>query len=568
MKFKAVEFKKMELSLNKANLLIFTFACLPFLPTLLNGFVLDDIAHISENYQLRSLSYFKDVFFQATFPGNLYRPVVDSTYALTYHFFSSSAWAYHFVNILLHIFVCAALFSFLRKVTSYQAAFWGSLLFAVHPVHSEVVANISYRTESISALFILLTLNASLTRRSAWRVFIFSSLAFFSKESSLCLLLLLPLSHYFFSHPLKIRLLARAIVPVIGAALLYLVSRILVLGSLTALDYQIPEIDNVLVSLSTRERIEAGFILLGRYMFISLTGLELSPDYSLNKIVPGELSFISFEFVIALIALLLAVYGLRRKTNVSFFALWFFLSFSITSNILLPIGTIFADRLAYLPSVGAIGLLVEAVKQKDWRARWWIIAAVFIALSLRSTYLGAQWRDKRSFSLYAYKVAPESAKAKVWYAVEKIKEEKVEKAIAELNQASMIYPSSPHIYYWRAAAYEKLGKEERAVRDLKRALLFNPQHSDSNNFLARIYINNNQTDKAISLLLLALNFNNTDIRAKIALIAALTKKGNLAQARDYREEIKSLAAQNREFIYYSEQLDRAIRTEDVKGRKY
>ena len=68
--------------------------------------------------------------------------------------------ARHVVNVLLYILSVVVLLYFLRYVVlpgQPMVAFVAALLFTVHPIHTEVVANVKSRDEILSVLFISLT---------------------------------------------------------------------------------------------------------------------------------------------------------------------------------------------------------------------------------------------------------------------------------------------------------------------------------------------------------------------------------------------------------------------------
>ncbi len=100
---------------------------------------------------------------------------LSSTYAANWHpltwlshmadvdLFGVDAGRHHLVNVLFHILNTVLLFVVLKRMTG---AFWESALvaalFAVHPLHVESVAWVSERKDVLSALFMLLTMNAYL----------------------------------------------------------------------------------------------------------------------------------------------------------------------------------------------------------------------------------------------------------------------------------------------------------------------------------------------------------------------------------------------------------------------
>ena len=81
---------------------------------------------------------------------NLYRPLVSMTYAVQWWLHGADegdAWKFHLVNLLLHAAVTALVAELARRLGGLKLAWIVGLLFAVHPVHVEAVANIVGRAE-------------------------------------------------------------------------------------------------------------------------------------------------------------------------------------------------------------------------------------------------------------------------------------------------------------------------------------------------------------------------------------------------------------------------------------
>ena len=136
--------------------------------------------------------------------GGRYRPFALIVFALEVQFFGINPFVSHLINVLLFVFLIALLFRLLQKYIFRELnpnlAFLTCLLFVVHPIHTEVIANVKSRDELIA--FILLLLSA------------FSILRYLKNRK---LLSLLPAAFCFF-----ISLLTReSAIPFIGICLLY-----------------------------------------------------------------------------------------------------------------------------------------------------------------------------------------------------------------------------------------------------------------------------------------------------------------------------------------------------------
>ena len=144
-------------------LTIILVAIILFWQTLSFDFAYDDFYHIHQHSLVTSqditFSTILFPFFEATFPGDLFRPIAVLSYRLNYIFAELNPASYHAVNLILHIFCSLLVFTLtLTVLRNKWVAFVSALFFAVHPIHIEAVANIIGRAELLSCFFILASL--------------------------------------------------------------------------------------------------------------------------------------------------------------------------------------------------------------------------------------------------------------------------------------------------------------------------------------------------------------------------------------------------------------------------
>jgi len=114
----------------------------------------------------------------------------------------------HFNNIWTFALGCMLLYLLFSRYffrTNQDLAFLAALLFTMHPIHSEAIANVKSRDEIFSLIFISLTFFYSFKYMEfkkvgdlVWSCIMFL-LALLSKEYAVTLLILVPLSIYFFT---------------------------------------------------------------------------------------------------------------------------------------------------------------------------------------------------------------------------------------------------------------------------------------------------------------------------------------------------------------------------------
>ncbi len=102
------------------------------------------------------------------------RPLVNLTLALNYHFGKEEPWGYRLVNVIEHLAVAIILWSVLTytlRQSVFQGrfvhsgkplAFWGAMVWMVHPTHQDTVVYITQRTDLQMGLFYILAIQFSI----------------------------------------------------------------------------------------------------------------------------------------------------------------------------------------------------------------------------------------------------------------------------------------------------------------------------------------------------------------------------------------------------------------------
>ncbi|RIL09418.1 MAG: hypothetical protein DCC75_06560, partial [Proteobacteria bacterium] len=362
------------------------------------------------------------IFSAPTFPGDLYRPVTTWTFRLNYLLFGLDPSFFHAFNVALHAAVSVLVFELLLVVCcSASIALCGALIFGLHPIQVEAVANISGRAELLAAFFGLLSLLVFVRGAKSWFGGILAAVlllaACLSKESAAVFVFLIPLVSWFVAQMQRVRVWRGAIMLALGAALSVFL-RYLVLGSVfsvTRAPYYLAENPLASEGVSFLTRLLVGLQLLGRYLILLVYPVDLSADYSLGPQHFWEAVYGSQGMLWLSVLTVWCVLAVKlRRSPAGLFAFWYLGAFLVTCNILTPIGTIMADRLAYLPSIGFIGLTVWGVPRilpgkrvlKTALAALAILLAVFLSLGRIPV-----WKDNTSLFLQTSLDAPFSPKA-------------------------------------------------------------------------------------------------------------------------------------------------------------
>lgn len=327
---------------------------------------IDDNASIINNPDIRSLANAGKIFTRSFFGGrHYYRPMVTLSFMAEYHFFGLRSFYYNLTNFALHLAVAVTVFFLVFTLLEDRAvAFFSSLLFAVHPVHWEAVANIPGRAILLSAFF---TVNAffffclSEERRRFLACYVLSLVLFagglLSKESAAMLPAVL-LGYLFFSEKGAKRYFL--IIPYLAIIAVYLVCR-RALGIMEIYPWRsLPE---HVLGFTTFLRAALTYARL----LVWPTGLHF------DRAQPMFLKFSDpelFATLIAYLALGIAFFKFRRRLPgyALFFASWFCIELFPVSQVITTIGVgpgfiSAAEHFLYLPSIGAFALIALGVRE-------------------------------------------------------------------------------------------------------------------------------------------------------------------------------------------------------------
>lgn len=247
-----------------------------------------------------------------------------------------------------------------RKNT--DIAFLAALLFTMHPIHTEVVANVKSRDEIFSLLFICLTFifyfryDVSKKMKDIVWGSVFFILALLSKEYAAMLLVLIPIGLMIFHKRSVGEILGRFVIPVGGVIVVYAIFRFSSIGLASHQEdpRSIDPLNAPYMFANPAERLGSIINRLDDYLWLLFKPYPLSSDYSYanfayTDFTSGEV-WLSF-FVNVALAIIGVVYALRRHV-IGFAILWYFAFFMLVNNVLFEVGATMGERLIYHSSVG------------------------------------------------------------------------------------------------------------------------------------------------------------------------------------------------------------------------
>lgn len=599
-------------------LVLFAFSFLLYANTLTNRYALDDAIVITDNmFTTEGISGISGILTKDTFygffkeegkarlvSGGRYRPLSLVFFAVEGSLFGQNPLVGHLFNALWFGLTVVVLYWLLlrllpEKKDPLQAFFislTASLVFAAHPVHTEVVANIKGRDEILALLGSLGALLLSVEgyrRQKAWYA-LPAALVFFlglmAKENAITFLAVVPLTYYFFTKA-GAGAIVRQTLPFAAAAAVFLVIRGAVLGwglgepSLELLNNPFLKIEGGrYVPFTPGEKLATVLYTLGRYLQLLVMPYPLTHDYYPRHI--GIMHWGNWQVWLSFLAYLgMAVYalmGIRRKDPVSFGILYYLATLSIVSNLVFPVGTNMAERLIYMPSVGFT--LVAAILL--WRLAARLLPSrkvtglnqLRLAIATSITVVGAfsvltivrnpVWKDNLTLFATDITVSPNSAKLRNALGGELVvqsvtetdslqKRDMLLEAVGHLREAIAIHPVYKNAYLLLGNAHYYLQHYEEAILNYRRALELDPGYAEASRNLAitlrdagRYYgEQRREIGKAVEYLEQAYQLDPRDFETVRLLGVAYGIGGNTQQAIRYFTEAVALDPENAEALY-------------------
>jgi protein O-mannosyl-transferase len=407
-----------------------------YLNSLANGFALDDVYIVQLNTRAHDPFNLRRIWLTPYWPFlgqelGLYRPMIIFLFAIQWVASDGAAWFFHAVNIALHAFVTVLVFLLLERLIARIPALVGALIFAVHPVHTEAVANIVGQAELVGAAVVLGAclihtgrpdgFAVSWTRRLALTALFLIGLA--TKESTVVLPALLVALDF---AQRRITLTWRGVSAYVDALLMPMLLLALALASYLILRFDVMGGSVIGVDAAPsmpyiREeyRVLNALRAFPEFFRLLFYPSELSSDYSPAIVLPVQtirpmviLGAVLLVFVTVLAALTPWLPG------VGFAAAWFLISIITVSNLFFPIGVLVAERTLYLPSV-AVSVLAAyawhaAAPRLSRPMRVSVPVMILVALgaaSYRTWIRNPEWDSTESIWAAVYRDHPHSYRA-------------------------------------------------------------------------------------------------------------------------------------------------------------
>lgn len=560
--------------------------------SLQNQYVLDDYVvfvnntHVQEGIsginKILTTNYLNGI---NGFNDGLYRPMSQVSFAVEKSIYDLNPKWMHFWNVLIYVISICLVFAFLKKLFDQKhqnMVLLICLLFLSHPLHTELVANLKGRDELFSflgfaaaAFTALLYFDSTKTKYLIQSVLAFG-FALFSKESAIVYLAFIPVL-IMIKYPFK---RSSHWYKIVGSYLLmsifFLLTRFLVLSNLDSeVDQGIFGLLNNPIAAEASMSLKWGAIFSLQPLFLSklFYPFPLLHDYSFNAIVLNPLTSINAILGIIILAGLsiLSIISLKRRNVWNLIAASYLISNSVVSQILLPIGTHFAERLLFLSVLpfaiafvfGLLYVFRNLLKQSSKSANQITLILVSILIlffGFKSYERSKDWKDK--LSLYAADVVKGSQSARINYnygtelsqqsdGVNNLnqKSQMLNTSILHLEKAIAIYPDYKDAYNNLGLAYKKAKNYDKAIKTYQTAILRDPNYSKNYYNLSTVYFEIQQYKQCIEYMSKYVSLQPNSHNAYYLLGQAAGYLNEFSQAENYLEQAirlqpKSVAAMN------------------------
>lgn len=451
-------------------LILLSLAFALYAQTFGHAWTYDDFPVIVENADVRSWAG----FWENRYPG---RPLRELSFLLDHALFGMNPTGWRVQQIFWHGFNAWLLFLVAHRLRAERFAAWaGALLFLVHPLNVEVVANLSHRKDSLALAFCLLAFlafsRACAARKRRAGLVVLAGLAWgaalLAKENAVVLPVILAAYEWALVEPerrllLKWRrpwLVAGVAAPAGGLLWFFFdggaVRHLAAMGQL--LQAKANHFGEVSWDLYYRMVLKSWTFMAGK----ALWPVDLALEYTYS--LPMDWSD---PWVLA--ALLgLAAYGVglwltaRRAPRAFFLLAWAGLFWLPVSN-LWPLAYFSADRYCYAPLAGLCLPAALGLGRLPVSLRAGLLIPGVLLLALLTWRQAPVWENPTALWTRAHRVSPTSAFALNNLGNVHLLKGELLKARDYYTEALVVNPLNTTALYNLGLIYERVGMKERAL---------------------------------------------------------------------------------------------------------
>jgi cytochrome c-type biogenesis protein CcmH/NrfG len=524
-------------------LLVFLLATLQYLNTISHEYAWDDKLVITANeYTKMGVRGLPEIFTKrVSVPfKSEYRPIPQALHAIEYQAFGGTPRAGHVFNILWYGVTCVMVYALVRFVFVGIDALFALLvavLFVVHPLHVEVVANIKGRDEILALFFgvcsIILLVGA--LERSSWKLLAAGSACFaaacLSKTNAVTLLAIVPVVAWYRSESVAISrklLRATALIALCGGLL---VAGIRMLQSTVSSDLALhlnsTVLNNIFLWTARPDTIvPTALVIVARYLGLFLFPHPLIHLYGYDQIPLNTWLDPAPWLVLGGLAgtFILLLKTWRLKLPLAFGIVWAVVTYSPYSNLWFYAPDTMADRYLFIPSlglaivavygifwVGALDLRSPVLAGGRAKAALAVFTVLLAGYFARTTIANQDWRNDATLIHNRIRYMENNAAAQVIYAYQLNKEsaelssaaarqQKKAAAMRALTHAIRIYPDFQGAWIAIGKLFAEQGIYHKAELSFLKAQRLEPLNPDAYFCLGAVYLTQRNHELAIPYL--------------------------------------------------------------------
>ena len=535
-----------------AGAMLALVAAVVFSGVLSNGLVYDDGKQLLENPFVRNAHLWWRIFtgsvwsfLGAAAETNFYRPLHIFSYWLIWRVAGANPAAYHFFQWILYMATALVVFQIGREMLGNDlAAFAGSLLWLLHPLHVEAVAWIASVPEMGCGFFYLLAfrlfLRAEKARSRRLARHALAALAYFPalffKEAAFSFPLLVIAYWFFFSDAGETqRRRAACWSMYVAAAVAYSAARVAALGHFSGARHLWRFRPTI---------VGAALGLLGQHAKLFFWPVHLNVFHNFD---PGS-SLRSLWPWLTVLALVAAGALRKREAILGFLMVWWAVTLLPCLDVRQLSFPLLAERFSYLPSVGlclALAYLGLALLPQRL-PRVPLAPVVLPALGLVMCFWSFQdvravpnWRNNESLFGYSLNVAPDAGLVRIHHGLDlQFRTHDLDGARKEfetalrLNQASFdpLNTVTYDSYIGLGQIADLEGRHDEALAYFQKATRALPHHSLAYDILGTVYFPRGDYTKAAEYFARAVQVNPQDLSGRFYLGTCWKKLGMYREA--------------------------------------
>ncbi len=454
-----------------------------------NGFTYDDVHLIQRPARLHTMDGWWRDFVHTYWPedagGDGYRPLTIIAYRIEWALGGGSPLPFHIANVSLHVAGAVAVFWLGTAVLPLAAAWIAALLYAVHPVHVEAIANVVGQSELAVAFLTALSMAVYLHGRLAgpvskarWAgIFALYATALLFKEHAIVLPALILLAELTVVRDpatlwRRAMTLRPALLGLTLVAVVYVWTRSAVV--VEGLSGFKPFVVFQALELSTPQRVLTMVGVSIEWVRLFLWPARLMTEYAppYLEVAQGVSASLLPGALVLVGTLGLAIASWKRSPATTFGIGWLVLMLLPASNFLIPAGFIIAERTLLSPSIGVMIALASAVQaiyariELNAAARKVAALAVVILVGLglwRSHTRNTAWRNNDTLFRQGVLDAPDSYRAHFMLGVHLFEGGNKAEGERHYREALALFPYDPLMALALAEQYRRAGLCQPAI---------------------------------------------------------------------------------------------------------